>query len=147
VIKDGKTRALTCGDLAQFPDGRCPYADQMCAYKKVDAFSVCLLDVGDHPCPAGWPDKHLYFDDSDACQCTCGPSMGDSCSTTVTVFGDAACATPLGSTSVSSNASACFDVPTGSTIAGVRATPPTYQAGTCTPMLTKSKVSTLCCLP
>ena len=147
VIKDGKTRALTCGDLNSFPVGHCPYADQMCAYKKVDGFSVCLVDVGDDACPAGWPDKHLYFYDSDACQCTCGPATGESCSTTVTVFGDASCSTPLGSTSVSSSASACIDVPPGSTIAGVRATPPTYQAGTCTPMLTKSKVSTLCCLP
>jgi len=150
TISGGVTQVLACYNLPPLPDGQCPLAtNDVCAYAKVEGFSVCLVGQGDIACPSGWNDRHLYYDDFGACTCSCGSPVGDSCSTTVTAYADAACTTSLGSVKVSSDEPpACFSVTLpGSTLGSVAATPLVYTAGTCAPTLTKSPVSTLCCLP
>lgn len=150
TITAGTTRALRCNDITPFPAGQCPLAtNNICAYPNVQGFSVCLwgATAGDLVCPADWPVKHLYFDDEQACECTCAAPAGDSCSTTVTVYGDGACSKALASASVSSDQpAACVDVAAGSALGGMEATSPIYHAGTCAPTLTKNPVTTMCCL-
>lgn len=122
----------------------------VCAYPKADGFLTCIVKLapGDIECPAGWTDKHLVFENVDACGCTCGAPGGDSCSATVTVYADTACSQPLGSLKVSSDqATGCVDVPAGSTFGSKSSTPPVYMAGTCTPATTESHPVTFCCLP
>jgi hypothetical protein len=151
TITGGKTRAMRCNDVTPFPAGQCPLAtNNICAYPNVNGFSVCLLapyEAGDVACPVDWPVKHLYYDDAEACACRCADPVGDSCSTTVTVFGDSACSEALASASVSSDQpAACVNVAPGSALGGIEATSPTYHAGTCAPILTKNPVTTMCCL-
>jgi hypothetical protein len=64
----------------------------------------------------------------------------------VTVFGDTACAKPLASTMISFNQKeVCVDTPSGSNLGSMSATL-TYQAGQCTPRVTKYIPITMCCL-
>lgn len=144
----GKTRVKYCTTSTYVPGGACPSLDQLCTFNKVEGFDVCLYSDGDTPCPESWPVKHRYFTDARACTCECGDAVGDSCSTTVTLFADDACTQPIGSAPVTTEDSAvCANVPPGSTLGSKATAPLTYHAGTCTPKLTKSVVSTLCCLP
>jgi hypothetical protein len=150
TITGGKTRALRCGDPRYLPAGECPLATQaICAFPDVEGFALCLWgdpEAGDTACPPDWPVKHLYFDDANACACTCADPVGDFCSTTMTVFGDGACSKPLASTTVSSNQPPmCVPVAPGSTLGGMTATSSTYHSGACAPVLDKNPVSTMCC--
>lgn len=147
-VQGGKTIALACKSPWNVPDGKCPDG-RVCAFPSVDGFRQCIVEFsGDVACPADWPDKHLYYDEDALCHCSCGDPVGESCSTTVTVYADGACKTPLGSTEVSaSKPAACIDVPPGSVFGSKSAKPPTYIAGTCAPKLEKSHPWTLCCIP
>ena len=122
-----------------------------CSFPKFDGFLTCIASTNEAPgaCPEGWPTKHNIFLDNQACGCECGSPVGESCSTTVTVYGDGACSNPLGSVLVSSDQpKACVNVPAGSALKSKSATPPTYKAGTCTPKTTPmSGPLTYCCLP
>ncbi len=144
----GMTRVKECTTDTYTVEGTCPNLDQLCTFKKVDGFEVCLYNFGDTSCPDSWPVKHLYYEDYRACTCECGDPVGDSCSTTVTLFADDACTQPIGSTPITTDdPTVCVDVPPGSALGSKSATLPNYQAGTCSPKLTKSVISTLCCLP
>lgn len=147
-VQGGKLRSLTCTSLSLKPDGKCP-SGETCTFPSVEGFSVCIANfIADVPCPPGWPVKHLNYDESELCNCSCGDPVGESCSTTVTVYQDSACTKPLGSASVSaSKPAACLDVAAGSALGSKSATPPSYTAGTCAPTLTKNHPWTLCCLP
>lgn len=146
-IQGGGTISRICSSFSPEPDGKCPN-DQICAYRKVDGFSVCVPNFNeDVPCPPGWPVKHLHYDESELCNCSCGKPVGEMCNTTVTVYEDGACTKPLGSTVVTAGKpSACIDLPPGSALGSKTATALTYTAGTCTPKVTKNKLWTLCCL-
>ncbi len=122
----------------------------VCAYPKADGFLTCIVRLapGDLECPAGWTEKHLVYENANACGCTCSAPSGESCSATVTVYGDDACSTALGSVSVSSDQSqACVGVAAGSAFGSKSSTPPVYKAGTCVPSPTQNHPSTYCCLP
>ena len=145
---EGATRAEVCIG-AVLPEGMCAGAGEMCLPPQAERFSTCVwLPPGVSACPAGWTGKHPYYDDRYACTCGCDAPVGESCTTTVTVYEDGACATPLGSAMVSLDfTEQCVDLAAGSTIGSTSATPLVYQSGTCAPILTKSAVNTLCCLP
>lgn len=149
-VEGGKAVAQLCTTTNNppIPTGQCPNGS-ICAFERVEGHLLCLLDVsGDVSCPAGWPSKHLYYDHSALCACSCGAPTGESCTSTVTAYDDAACQNPLGSAAVSADQSAaCVDVAPGSMLGSVSATPPVFKSGTCAPVLTKSQPWTLCCLP
>jgi hypothetical protein len=122
----------------------------ICTYPKTAGFLTCIVTLSktDVECPAGWPAKHLVWENDLACGCTCGAPTGDSCSATVTVYEDGACSKPLGSVMVSSNQSkGCVDVAAGSAFGSKSSTPPVYTAGTCAPSPTQTHPQTFCCLP
>jgi hypothetical protein len=149
-LTGGKTRSLECGTaygVGEEP-GTCLRAGDTCMVPNVSGFLTCIANAGDLPCPDGWPNKHLIFEDAYECHCTCGDPTGEACSSTLSVYADAACSQLLGSATLSSdNDPVCIDVPPGSPLGSKKATPPVYQSGTCTPSLTKSLPATLCCLP
>lgn len=147
-VQGGKTRSLTCTTFSHtLPDGKCPEG-QSCAFGNVEGFSVCIVDFfADVACPPGWPVKHLNYDETELCHCSCSDPVGESCTSTVTVYEDDDCTQPLGSTPVSAGKpAACINLGSGSALRSASATPPIYTAGTCTPTLKKSHPWTLCCL-
>ncbi len=146
-VQGGETIAVTCSSLGELPDGKCP--EGVCAWPKVNGFKTCLINpYGDLPCPDGWSDKHIYYDESEFCRCSCSDPEGQSCDTKISVYSDGACSKLLGSSAVSTNtAGACINVPAGSTLGSVSATPVTYKSGKCQPSLSKADPWTLCCLP
>lgn len=144
----GGTPAQTCGGLNIEETGTCSDPDQMCAFANGGGFSSCVLRGVDGTCPEGWPIKHLFYTLANVCTCLCGSAVGDSCSTTVTVYADGACSTPLASVLTSSDKPAqCGDVTPASMLGGISATLPTYTSGTCSPMSAALEYDTLCCLP
>jgi hypothetical protein len=146
----GKTPALVCHSLGtQTNDvpGTCPRPDQVCTYPNLPGFSICLLWDDMTPCPEGWPTRHLVFEKSAACACSCGFPTGESCAVTVSAYADGACANPLGSVMAASDQpAACFDVAPGSAL-GSKAAVVNYTPGTCPPKLQLTQSVTFCCLP
>jgi hypothetical protein len=147
-VINGVTRAQVCVGTNSVPFGTCGDPQQTCIYPKTDGYVTCIASDGDQACPPGWPNKHLVYYDAQACVCVCGDPVGDSCSTTLTVYADNACTSRLASVAVSSSdtPAACMNVPLGSSLGSKSATAPVYTAGTCTPTLTKTTADTLCCL-
>jgi hypothetical protein len=145
-IDGGETIARVCSAAAPFPPGKCPSANEQCAYPSVDGFQVCLAGDRELNCPPGWPEKHTFFDDARECACSCGDPAGESCSVTVTIYKDSACMNALGSDMYQSPEVTCLVFPP-SMIGSKSATPPVYLPGACPPTLTKSLPTTLCCLP
>jgi hypothetical protein len=146
-IEGVTTAAAVCSGPTPLPAGNCPNKQDLCSYSKASGFSLCIIGDVDYPCPEGFPNKLLYYDDRDECFCTCDDPVGEVCSTKVTVYADSACTQPLASANASSDKpETCANVAPGSTPRGVSATPPVYQSGTCMPKLTKSLRSTLCCM-
>jgi hypothetical protein len=136
------TQGTGVGDLP----GGCP-SGEVCTFPNVPGFSICTYAVGDQPCPDGWPTKHLYFDRGSGCSCSCGPPMGEVCTSTVTVYEDTACTKPVGSVMAASDTpAACVDISPTSTLGSKSATA-VFTAGTCKPMLMMAASTTLCCLP
>lgn len=118
-------------------------------------FKTCIYHDGNTPCPDSYPEQHLAytgFDDTRACTtCECGKPAGGSCSGTLTLFTDAACAMQVaGSPPLSSSGPAC--VPAGLPLGSKTLTLSPYQAGACAPTGGPSGAaqatgpSTFCCL-
>jgi hypothetical protein len=147
----GQTRAQICGSPSTgpaVPSGTCANQQQTCVYTPTPGYSSCIITSGDMSCPSGWPKKHLYYGDSEDCTCTCGAPVGETCSGTVTVYADSACASPLAAVFASSDQPpVCANVTPGSALGSKSATAPVYQSGTCAPVLTQTFAHTLCCLP
>jgi hypothetical protein len=146
----GKTAALICNtlgsDLNDVP-GTCPSTNEVCTFPNLPGFTVCTSNFGDVACPDGWPTKHLLFARDEACSCTCGAAVGESCSASVTVYADGACSNPLGSVMATSDQpAACLDVDAGSAL-GSKSAVVSYQPGTCPPSLMPPYPLTVCCLP
>ncbi len=93
---------------------------------------VCIGKVGDVVCPAGFPERTVsYGDVSDtrACSgCSCGAGTGGTCKLTVSLFTDAACASPVGGMPTVESG-ACTDLPGNPTIAGKTAAVTQAPAG------------------
>lgn len=146
---EGATVAEVCTSSGP-PEGTCPNPDDTCLYPQTEGFATCVwLSPDVSECPAGWPVKHPYYDNRHACECGCEQPVGESCTTTVTIYADGACAMPLVSAPVSLDfTTQCANLQPGSTVGSTSATPLVYQSGTCAPILKKSaEVNTLCCLP
>jgi hypothetical protein len=132
------------------PGGACEDPEQTCVFPRADGYLTCVLSAQEEDtCPAGWPVRHVWYDDDGLCGCPCDPlAPVGSCSTTVTVYADSACSDPLVSVSVSSDqAGVCMDVAPGSAVGSMSATPVVYHPGSCMSTLVKDHAQTLCCLP
>lgn len=147
TIEGGTTAAVLCLGPDRLPSGFCANGD-VCSYPQAPGFSVCILgDLGlDLTCPLSWPNKHSFFGDDAECNCSCNDSVGESCSTTVTIYSDTACSTPLGLAGVTTDQPACMQF-SPSTVGSKSATKPVYHPGTCGPIVVNSIGATLCCLP
>lgn len=123
-------------------------------------FRVCVFTKGDYDCPSFSPysEKHVLYDayeDTRSCSsCMCGAPTGGSCSSTISIYADGACSTPVYTTTVTSAGPNCHDVPAGTPLGSKSATPPTYAPGACAPSggepqgaATPTHPSTYCCLP
>jgi hypothetical protein len=147
-FKDGTTIALVCNSLDPqgLVPGTCATSDLICTYPNAPGFTLCGYNQGDVPCTGPWTNKHLLFEDSAACECSCGPPANELCTATYTAYEDSSCSEALGSVPVTSNQSAmCVDVPAGSAL-GSKSASLDYKPGICTPMLTTALVATLCCM-
>jgi len=144
-IEGGATLARLCYTSGTVPMGLCPAATPRCTFPTVDGQSVCVIPANsDKPCPEEWPVRHIFYENSVACGCKCGPASGESCSTVVTAYEDTACSQPLASVDAADQAQ-CADIAPAAAIGSISAEPPTYHAGTCAPKQTKSPPETLCC--
>lgn len=145
----GTTPALVCSGIPSVAAGTCGDQSMVCAFPKADGFMTCISAVGSQQCPSGWPIQHLIFTNGQACGCTCGDPIGDSCSSTLTVYQDSACSQPLGSVMVTSGQpTGCVDVASGSAFGSKSATPAVYTGGICTPStLVEGAPLTVCCQP
>ena len=147
-IEGVETAARVCNGSDRLAAGLCD-GPQICAYPKAPGFSVCLAGDGDQPCPLDWPNKHLFFDEALECNCSCLGPTGESCSATVTLYGDDTCTDSLGSASTISGTAdpGCIQLAPGDTVKSSTATDLVYHPGICAPNLVKNLPSTLCCLP
>lgn len=142
------------------PDG-CDLGES-CIPKLPDGFRACLFLAGDDPsyaCPEKiYTERLVVFgkQDSRACEpCGCGDAAGASCSALVSVFGDDACGSLLGSFPVTAQQSeGCFDIPPGAALGSKEAKWTTDKLGTCPPSGGKATGTlalggpvTLCCRP
>jgi hypothetical protein len=106
-----------------------------------EGFELCLYSYkeGEQECPAGWPDKRVYyegFDDSPMCTpCTCSAPDGGECSALVSVYQDDACSTPLVSyfTTSADPAATCTGVLPGAALGSKSVSNVSYQPGSCSP--------------
>jgi hypothetical protein len=119
-------------------------------------FQVCIYHDGETPCPAAYPQQHFaysgYDDTRDCTPCGCDTPAGGSCEGTLTLFTDAACATPASDPPIklSSLTDVCASpsLPLGSKT--VTLSP--YEAGTCVAgggpsgSVSTTGPSTFCCL-
>ncbi len=121
----------------------------VCAFPKTGGFLTCITNIGDQPCPTGWPTRRVVYLNSQACGCQCGNPADESCSATVTVYQDGACSKPLGSVMVSSDQpKSCLDVISGSAFSSKSSTPPVYKSGICAPSkFDEGEPFTVCCVP
>jgi hypothetical protein len=111
----------------------------------VPGFSVCLNGI-EAPCPTGWPVQHTFYQPT--CGCTCGPPVGDFCTTTVTAYANNTCSgSAVASVTLTSNdGPQCGAVsPAGSPLGSKKATA-SYTPGMCAATLTPILSQTLCCL-
>jgi len=122
------------------------------------SFLTCVARSGDEPCPAGWPVKHLLYnevDDQRTCtECTCSAPSGGSCTVFIGLHEDSTCATLRGSNIVTTGEGPkCMDLLHGTGLAAKSASVLTYERGACTPEggqaegdLVLGDARTFCCL-
>lgn len=150
ISLDGAAPSLSCESPNHVAPGSCGDQNMVCVWPNSPSFLTCIVMVSQDSseCPAGWPTKHLVWENDYACGCACSQPSGDSCSATVTVYEDGACSQSLGSVMVSSDKpKGCVDVTPGSAFGSKSSTPPVYTAGTCAPSSTPTYPQTFCCLP
>ena len=82
--------------------------EQLCVQAPAQPYddALCIWRVGEHPCPAGYPEPRTTFgglqDDRGCTECGCTPPAGG-CSGTVTLRNDDQCGGQLGSGTISAN--------------------------------------------
>lgn len=140
----------------------CDSPGEICAPAARTDFARCISYPADSPCPTAGPytDRHLVYrgwSDGRACTpCACEPAVGNSCTSSISVFKDNACNLPLPLTvPISSNGPTCVDIqPPGLALGSKSAGPVIYTPGSCQPSGGKAIGSaegtvptTFCCLP
>jgi hypothetical protein len=136
--------------------GTCTDSSETCVPQPAAPFqaAVCVLQAGDHACPASYPNRTDYFQsvtDSRACPGTCScDASGAHCSVELTTYSDSSCATQYGTHTLTSSASWCYggainSIEPGSVGVGGTATcTPTDPA--LTGSATASDPVTVCCM-
>lgn len=103
-------------------------------------FSQCIFQKGELECPAGYPNRHVFYDDiedSRRCSaCWCGPPEGGVCSSNVSLFLDASCSAPQTTAFLDSLSPQCLSPlgGLGTALGSKEATSPVYTPGSCEPM-------------
>src|SRR5262249_23124990 len=89
-------------------------------------------------CPSSYATPRVFGDkvtDTRKCsECTCGPPLGSTCSSTISAYSDDACSQVVGAVVATASQSMCVDIPAGSGLGSKQATKPTYKAGSCQSM-------------
>jgi hypothetical protein len=141
------------------PFGRCGNDGLRCSPSAPPGFRACIYQKEDNDCPGDrYTEKHLFykgFQDTRMCSpCTCGSATGSTCSSTISIYADGACATtPTYTVTVDSTGPLCDGVIPGTALSSKSATAPTYVPGTCQPSggptgaATATGPFTLCCSP
>jgi hypothetical protein len=134
----------------------------LCVPPLAPGFRWCVYQQGDVSCYKLGPyqDRYVFYDDyqdtRDCTSCACGAPSGSTCSASISVYTDGACASmpPLEEVTVTSAAPSCHDVPAGSALGSKAAGPATYSPGACQPSggdpigaAVPINPSTICCLP
>ena len=100
-----------------------------------EGFSQCIYRLGDHECPADYPDKRVFFDkvtDTRSCSpCSCGEPTGSACSAKVLFFQDMDCTQPAGGVDGTSLGPECDLLWPGPPLLGKKVTDITYYPGSC----------------
>lgn len=141
----------------------CPTHGLVCVPPPPPGYHVCVYIPGDADCSkaalAPYTEKHLFYDtfsDSRSCTaCACGPPVGSSCTSEVTLYSDDACTSlPVASVLADALHPLCLDVIPGSALGSKSATAPVYTPGPCMPSGGEPTgsaepvfPSTFCCLP
>lgn len=122
---------------------------EICApVRKEIAFNQCIFrwsDPADATCPAGYPDRRVFYDENPCLPCKCDAPTGSDCVGLISVFGDGACSVPLFSTQHDTTGPTCHDVPPGSALGSKTWTDTTYSPGTCAPSGGKLVNLVFCC--
>lgn len=62
---------------------------------------ACIAREGDNSCPAGWPQRHIFYkdikDNRTCSECSCGPVEGANCERKYRLFTDSTCSAEYGS--------------------------------------------------
>jgi hypothetical protein len=133
--------------------------DKLCMPAAGSEFLKCVRKIGDEVCPEGWPVRHVVYNDVDVdtscAPCECSPPSGGVCLVILDATSGGTCnGMPLdGVPVVSTDPSACFDLPSGIALASKAAEVFSYVKGACTPSGGEPVVNvklegatTLCCL-
>jgi len=155
-----QTMLMTCRD---WPGGVCaPGSICIAPTPAVSGFRVCIGQMGEASCSgpdfAPYTEQHVVytgFTDTRSCTCTCGAVAGSSCSSTVSVYDDAACGDSPGVVEevTSPGANVCQNVAPGMAIGSISATTPVYTPGMCVASgepvgaAVPTGPTTFCCIP
>jgi hypothetical protein len=117
---------------------------------------LCYSQVGDHRCPADFPNKTLFyttFSDTRECASTCSClGSGASCSVSVTGYAMSSCVSPQGAKTVFSGGETCVATDTNAVRSILPGAVVVQDDGTCTPgalnptgTVTEEGATTVCC--
>jgi hypothetical protein len=131
-----------------------------CAPPPATGFEVCVAQQGDDDCPGSpYTEKHLAFighDDTRKCSpCTCSAPSGSTCTVTLSIYPDNACAAGVTlQVAIESTEPLCDGVHLGAGVGSESASPPIYAPGSCEPAggvaggsVTPTTPTTFCCIP
>jgi hypothetical protein len=142
--------------------GACADPGTTCATAGAEGFRQCVFHEGEVDCPSFSPysARTVVYggvdDTRDCAACACGPVTGSTCSVTVSIYANGACAGQLlgGITFIAPTSPPCLPVPPGSTLGSKSAVRGPYVSGTCEPSdagpigsAQGSLAATFCCLP
>ena len=122
----------------------CPDPSDYCAptaEPPPEGFSQCVHQGGDHACPPGYPNKHVFYKDAidlrTCSDCACGPPEGGVCSMKLSLFQGPVCdpggPSEISSTSVNSMTSACLFIAALTDLQSKLGGDPWYTPGSCEP--------------
>jgi hypothetical protein len=118
----------------------CPDRSDYCAPTSEpppEGFSQCVYQGGDHACPPGYPNKHVFYKDAadlrTCSDCSCGPPKGGVCTMALSLFQGAGCsgADLVSMNIVSSMSSSCFPNAAMMPLQSKEADEPGYTPGFC----------------
>jgi hypothetical protein len=131
-----KTFARACGG---YEVSACSDTGALCVpmAQSPPGFSQCTYQSGEHECPSGYPDRHIFYDevsDSRHCStCSCGVPEGGGCKAYLEAYQDTMCAVFAAGFTIQLW-ELCHDTGEGFGLGSKRlVTPPVYEPGACEP--------------